>query len=98
MNEYFRDFPSDYSPSTVGYLVRKKVNNDDLSACILDLIRLGAIEFEELGKKDYLFKRGKQIEFSSEQENVMNYIFEYSSVNEIKLSEIKKKARKNLVE
>lgn len=94
-NEYFRDFPSDYSPSTVGYLVRKKVNNDDLSACILDLIRLGAIEFEELGKKDYLFKRGKQIEFSSEQENVMNFIFEYSSVNEIKLSEIKKKARKN---
>lgn len=94
-NEYFRDFPSDYSPSTVGYLIRKKVNNDDLSASILDLIRIKAIDFEELDKKDYLFKRGKQIELTKEQNEIMKFIFEYDKVEEIKLSEIKKKAKKD---
>lgn len=94
-HEYLRDFPSNYSPSTVGYLIRKKVNNDDLSACILDLIRLGAIDFEEINKKNYLFKRGKQIELTKEQEKVMKFIFEYDDTTKIKLSDIKKKANKN---
>ncbi len=94
-HEYLRDFPSNYSPSTVGYLIRKKVNNDDLSASILDLIRLGAIEFEEINKKNYLFKRGKQIELTKEQEKVMKFVFEYEDVSKIKLSDIKKKANKN---
>ena len=51
--KYFRDFPSDNPPTTVGYLIRKNITNDDLSASILMLIYRKILTFEKnVNRKD----------------------------------------------
>lgn len=50
--KYFRDFPSDNHPTTVGYLIRKQINNDDLSASILMLIYKKVLSFKTTDKKN----------------------------------------------
>lgn len=72
--KYFRDFPSDYSPSTVNYLMNKKVNNLSFNAEILELIRKKALIMEEInGKKSKDYKLSKNPDFNietlSESEN-----------------------------
>ncbi len=39
-NEYYRELPGDYPPAVMGFLYKfKKINEDDLSATLLDLVR-----------------------------------------------------------
>jgi uncharacterized membrane protein len=39
-NEYYRELPADYSPAVMGYLYKfRNIDDDDLSATLLDLIR-----------------------------------------------------------
>lgn len=94
IGEYFRDFPADYSPSTVGYLMRKKVTTDDLSAGIMDLIRKKAIKYQQLDEngKDFKFVRGENIELSEEENRIMKFVFQDDDTKEITLKELKKKA------
>ena len=54
--KYFRDFPTTYGPEIVGYLFKKRISNNDLSAAILNLIAKKVITFEETKDKDYLLK------------------------------------------
>lgn len=91
--DYYRDFPSEYSPSTVGYLVRKKVNADDLSACILDLIRRKKISYEQISEKDFKFKLINEENITREERLLMDFLFGYDT--EVELSELKRKARRN---
>ena len=51
-SKYFRDFPSDYIPSTVDYLMNKKVGKLSFKAEILELIRKKAIVLEEVMKNE----------------------------------------------
>lgn len=98
-NEYYRDFPSDIGPEIVGYLIRKHVNNDDLSAGILNLIYKKAISFEEIpnDKKDYIFKKNAgTFSLTKVEEKLMKFLFENEEV--ITLSGLKKKAKKNYEE
>ena len=50
--KYFRDFPGNYGPSNVGYLINKKIGAKEISATILDLIVRKHINYEQL-KKEY---------------------------------------------
>lgn len=91
--KYFRDFPAKYSPATVGYLLHRKISNDDLSASILDLIHRKVIGFEEK-EKDYTFKLLKHKETLTEaEEKLLKFLF--GSQEEITLSAFKKGAKKN---
>lgn len=91
--KYFRDFPAKYSPATVGYLLHRKIGNDDLSASILDLIDRKVIGFEEK-EKDYTFKLLKHKEnLTDSEEKLLKFLF--GSQDEITLSEFKKGAKKN---
>lgn len=94
-NKYFRDFPSKREPAIVGYLIRKQVNQDDLSASILNLITKKVVQFEELPKKDYkLIKTDPskwQITLSKHDENLLDFLFDEKE--EVLLSELKKKAK-----
>lgn len=39
-NEYYRELPADYSPAVMGYLYKfREIDDDDLTATLLDLIR-----------------------------------------------------------
>ena len=56
--KYLRDFPSEYLPTTVSYLMSKKINNNSFGACVLDLIRKKALILEKIttgssNKNDY---------------------------------------------
>lgn len=89
--EYFRDFPADYNPSTVGYLFRQNVSNNDLSACLLNLIYKKVVTFEPLDKNDYkLVYHENEALMSASDKQLIKLIFKD---NEITLKELKKKAK-----
>lgn len=91
-NNYYRDFPATYGPATLGYLLRKKVNNDDLSASILNLINNKVIDFKPTDDKDYLFtKLDANIALKEADERLLKFLF--NDEPQIKLSDFKKKAK-----
>ncbi len=89
--EYFRDFPADYNPSTVGYLLHQNVSNNDLSACLLNLIYKKVVTFEQLDKKDYkLVYHENEALMNASDRQLVKLIFKDK---EITLNELKKKAK-----
>ena len=94
--EYYRDFPAEYAPSTVGYLIRRTINNNDLSASILSLIQKKKISFTPLDEKqkDFLLKKEtKDMNFSREEKALLEFLF--NSEEEITLTALKKNAKKS---
>lgn len=94
---YYRDFPSEDAPSTVGFLIRSNVNNDDLSAEILDLIRKKKISFEPLDNKnkDFTFTKLDETNLTNAEEKLMEFLFSSSDKKVITLGEIKRKSKSN---
>lgn len=89
--QYFRDFPAEYNPSTVGYLFRQHISNDDLSACLLNLISKKIVTFEKIEKKNYkLIYHEKEADMTDADRKLVKLIFQDS---EITLSMLKKKAK-----
>lgn len=77
--KYFRDFPSNNSPTTVGYLLHKQISNDDLSASILMLIYKKILSFEELSnKKDYNLKYHVTTEINDNDKKLIEFLFSKS--------------------
>ena len=71
--KYFRDFPEEYTPSTVSYLMNKSINNLSFNAGILDLIRKKAITIEEVTiDKKGLFKNKQQKDFKLSRNMIFN--------------------------
>ena len=91
--KYFRDFPSDTPPSSVGYLIRRKVNNNDLSASILYLIYNKKISFEKKGKNDYLFTLIDETNLDSSSQRLIKLLFDKKKI--MTLSYFKKRAKKS---
>jgi len=90
-NEYYRDFPANYNPSTVGYLIRQNINTNDLSACLLNLIYKKVITFEKINKKDYKLTYHENTDVMTDADKkLIKLIFREP---EITLSQLKKKAR-----
>ncbi len=60
--DYLRDFPADYSPGVVEYLIDKKITDKSLSAAILNLINKKVITVDsvESDKNDYIFKQDEK--------------------------------------
>lgn len=54
--KYFREFPNTYGPEIVGYLMNKKIETNELSASILNLVYKKVVQVDEIPnkkKKDY---------------------------------------------
>lgn len=50
--QYYRELPQDYSPAEMSYLYHfKRINNEDLTATILDLIRRKYLVLDTLGER-----------------------------------------------
>lgn len=82
--KYFRDFPEEYTPSTVSYLMNKSINNLSFNAGILDLIRKKAITIEEVTiDKKGLFKNKQQKDYKLSRN--MNFNLDALSTSEKKL-------------
>ena len=82
--KYFRDFPEEYTPSTVSYLMNKSINNLSFNAGILDLIRKKAITIDEVTiDKKGLFKNKQQKDYKLSRN--MNFNLDTLSTSEKKL-------------
>ena len=93
-HKYMRDFPDNFNPSTVEYLMKKKITEESVSAEILYLIyekKIKATEDKE--KKDiFLEKNGLKLDHTNELEKALiNLIFR--SKEKIWLKDLKKTAK-----
>lgn len=93
--EYYRDFPANYGPEVVSYLLNRKITPNDLSASMMSLINRKIISVEKVQaskKEDYLFTdSGVREGITTAEKNLLNLVFQ--TTNSIKLSEFKKKAK-----
>lgn len=57
--DYYRDFPGEYGPEVLEYLLKKQVTDTSLSASLLNLIDKGSINVEEdpKNKGNYVFTK-----------------------------------------
>ena len=93
-HKYMREFPNDFSPSTVEYLRKKKITENAVSAEILYLIYKKAIKAEEdKERKDIrLTKNGLKMENLTDKElSIIDFLF--GSSNSVYLKTLKNKAR-----
>lgn len=96
--DYYREFPANYGPEILGYLLNKKIDSSDLSASLMNLIYKKAILYEEqmVGKKNkktYLLKpniEGKELTIQEKQ--LISFLLENQSKT---LEDIQKKAKRN---
>lgn len=91
--KYFRDIPNDNNPTYVGYLINKSINTKELSATILSMINKKNIDFVDIDKKDYLLKLVNKDNLDELELKVIDLLFEDNE--EVKLSEFKKRAKKD---
>lgn len=109
--EYYRDFPREYGPEVLQYLLKQNVSTDALSASLVELIRRKVILLEEIPskkkKKDYLFKANcSDLSQLSRSEQILFHLFIHTigDGEKVSLSEIKsygnseKKAKRFLEE
>ena len=94
--DYYRDFPANYGPEIVSYLINKKIDNKDLSACLMNLIYKKAVTYEKTyyGKKNketyFLTPNVEGKELTNQEQNLINFLLEGKATT---LEEIKKKAK-----
>ena len=94
-HKYLRDFPDNLSPSSVEYLMKKKITEDSISSEIMLLIYEKKIKIEERKeKKDILLiKNAEEINLNNKEKEIMKMIFSNSS--SIYLNKLKKQARQS---
>jgi len=92
--KYYRDFPNDYEPSTVGYLINKKISNDDLSASILNLIYKKKIEYSSTtNNKNFILHKVNDTDLTETENKLMKLIFGEKDITS--LDDLKKNAKSN---
>lgn len=91
-NKYYKDIPSNYKPHIIGFLVRRKVNKQDLYASILNLITDKKISLEKTkNRKDYKLSKLSTENLSFSEERLMRFLF--NREEQTTLDKIKKRAR-----
>lgn len=90
-NEYFRDFPSSIDPEYVGYLMHKRIDSNELSASILNLIYKKKIGFKELGNDNFKLELLDQEGLNEVDLSLIKFLFH--DKKDITLKELKKSAK-----
>ena len=88
--KYYEEIPSDCNPINVGYLMHKKITNDDLVASILYLIDKDVIKIEK-NKQNYILKKHKIKNITTSEEWLLKLIF--GDKKEISLIDFEHKAK-----
>lgn len=95
--KYFRDFPNDYAPSNVSYLINKKIGSNELSATILYLIANKQIKYDYSNKKNpkLIDNRANDVKLTSAEESLFKLLFAVVGKDgEVTIKEINKFAKK----
>ena len=91
--DYLREFPADYGPEIVEYLISKKITDKAMSASILNLINKKALTVEQIpdDKKNYKFIKVENAKdlTESEEKLISMLIDNIGNEKEVTLKEIK---------
>lgn len=90
-NKYYRDFPFEYGPEYVEYLINNKITNVSFSASILNLIYKKNIVYEEISKKNYKLKLVSRENLSNPEIKLVACVF--NKFDEITLKQLKNSAK-----
>ncbi len=78
--DYYREFPAEYGPEVLEYLLEKNVGEDALSACILSLVEKKVLEVSEdksKKTKDYIFTwNGQEDNLSEVEKEVIHLLIQ----------------------
>lgn len=85
--------PSNISCSSLGYLFRRKINDNDLKASILNLIYNGKIKFSKINEEDFILKKVLSHNLSESDSKLIKLIFQ--DKNTVKFSKLKERVSKN---
>ncbi len=98
-NEYYRDFPAEYGPEVVEYLLNRSISQNSFSATILNLVRKKVLKIEEIEdikntkskNKDYKFTKLEYSESLTKPEStILNLLIDtIGDSKTVNLSEIK---------
>lgn len=104
--KYYRDFPNEYSPETVQYLMKKNIDTVGLSSSLLNIIRKKGLTIEETTiktgiirkkeEKDYILKLNKETkeELTKEEEKLRKWFLnDFGDGEQFKLSSITSKIK-----
>lgn len=98
--EYHREFPAEYGPEIVEYLMKEQVTPTSLSAMILNIIRKKGFEVREeegkRGKKNYVLVKTEtlNIELTKEEQYVIDWLIdELGDGKEISFQTIKESSQ-----
>jgi uncharacterized membrane protein len=103
--KYFRDFPGDYPPETVQYLMQKKVDTTGFSSSILNIIRKKGFTIEEIKKekglifkkqeKDYKLTKSEEKESLTDNEKGLRewLLMYYGDGNQFEISAMREKIK-----
>lgn len=92
-HEYYRDFPNNYGPEKVDYLVNGKISSRSFTAMMLNLIYKKQIDFEKLDKNNYKLKMLDKKNLSNSESYLIKCIF--GTKDEVTLKEMKNNAKKD---
>jgi len=92
--DYYRDFPGEYGPEVLKYLLDQQIDSKAMSASLLNIIDKKAIKVEQIGndKKDYQFTGVSEAleNLTVEENNLYNLLIaEIGQNNQVTLKQIK---------
>ena len=88
-DKYFVDLPN-YEPFISSFILRKKINNNDLIASIMDMISKDIITLKKTNN-EYIFSQKKTQDLSEQQEKMIKLLFD--SQKEITFNDFKNRAK-----
>ena len=94
--DYYRDFPKPYGPEIVSYLMNKKIEANDMSAALMNLIADKKITFEPVGKKDFeLTFVGNKEELKESDKMLVEIFFEDISEGTVTMKDINRYTKRS---
>ena len=89
-HKYMRDFPDDFSPSTVEYLLKKELTDQSVTAEILYMVCQKKIFLKQIeNKKDFLLERNPNYTDQLNQKEKAMIDFLFNSSNSVTLKKLK---------
>ncbi|MDD4036095.1 MAG: DUF2207 domain-containing protein, partial [Bacilli bacterium] len=91
--KYFREFPANYGPETLDYLLNKNITTKGLTASVLELIRRKHLKIERDNKKDYklILNINDDTDLSDSEKYLKNWLInEIGNGEEITIKQINK--------
>ncbi len=93
--EYYRDFPNNYGPETLEYLLKKDITTLGYSASVLNIIDKKALLVEKIpdSKDDYFLKKNPEFnnELTKEEQTIYDFLLnDIGNGNQLTLKSLKK--------